>query len=45
MKRIKRVFSSSSQVLHLWANQSQDSARQSGIGRTYFEGLQLRQTL
>jgi hypothetical protein len=29
-KRIKKVFTSSSQVYHLWANQSQDEARQGG---------------
>ena len=34
-KRIKRVFSNSDQVLHLWANQSQDSARSKNV---FFEG-------
>lgn len=34
-KRIKKVFGSSDQVLHLWANQSQDSARSSNV---FFEG-------
>lgn len=39
MKRLKHVFSSSSEVLHLWANQSQESARQGGrITRCYFHG-------
>lgn len=38
-KRIKKVFSSSSQVFHLWANQSQEYARQGGrITRAFFEG-------
>lgn len=38
-KRIKKVFSSSAQVFHLWANQSQSDARQSGSRtRAYFEG-------
>ncbi len=34
-KRIKRVFSNGKQVLHLWANQSQDSARSSNV---FFSG-------
>jgi hypothetical protein len=34
-KRIKRVFGSSDQVMHLWANQSQDSARCDNV---FFEG-------
>jgi hypothetical protein len=34
-KRIKRVFTNSDQVLHIWANQSQDSAR---CGNVFFEG-------
>lgn len=34
-KRIKRVFSTADQVLHIWANQSQDSARCSNV---FFEG-------
>lgn len=39
MKRIKKVFSSSSQVFHLWANQSQDGARQGGrLTRAFFDG-------
>lgn len=47
MKRIKQVFTSSSQVFHLWANQSQQSARQAGAqtrdgstiySRAFFEG-------
>lgn len=39
-KRIKTVFSSSAQVYHLWANQSQPSARQGGsITRAYFNGV------
>jgi hypothetical protein len=38
MKRIKRVFSNSSQVIHLWANQSQDSARASNV---FFDGASL----
>jgi hypothetical protein len=37
-KRIKRVFSKASEVLHLWANQSQSDARQGGRSRCYFEG-------
>jgi hypothetical protein len=38
-KRVKKVFSSSSQVYHLWANQSQDEARQGGNRtRAFFEG-------
>lgn len=38
-KRVKKVFSSSSQVYHLWANQSQDDARQGGrITRAFFSG-------
>jgi len=38
-KRIKQVFSSSSQVFHLWANQSQQYARQGGrITRAFFKG-------
>lgn len=38
-KRIKKVFSNSAQVFHLWANQSQEYARQGGrITRAYFEG-------
>lgn len=38
-KRIKHVFTSSSQVLHVWANQSQDHGRQGGrITRCYFQG-------
>jgi hypothetical protein len=37
-KRIKRVFSNSSQVIHLWANQSQDSARASNV---FFDGASL----
>jgi hypothetical protein len=35
MKRIKRVFSNGDQVLHLWANQSQDSARSRNV---FFKG-------
>ena len=35
MKRIKKVFSNGSQVLHLWANQSQSDARSSNV---FFEG-------
>lgn len=31
MKRIKRVFSNPSQVLHLWANQSQSDARSRNV--------------
>lgn len=34
-KRIKRVFSSADQVLHLWANQSQNDARCRNV---FFEG-------
>lgn len=34
-KRIKRVFSNGRMVLHLWANQSQDSARSSNV---FFQG-------
>ena len=34
-KRIKRVFGSSDQVLHLWANQSQSDARSKNV---FFEG-------
>lgn len=34
-KRIKKVFGSSDQVLHLWANQSQSEARSSNV---FFEG-------
>lgn len=38
-KRIKRVFSSSSEVLHMWAAQTQHDARQGGNrSRCYFEG-------
>ena len=38
-KRVKEVYSSSSQVYHLWANQSQASARQGGrMTRAFFEG-------
>lgn len=38
-KRIKKVFSDSAQVFHLWANQSQEYARQGGrLTRAYFEG-------
>lgn len=38
-KRIKQVFGKSSQVFHLWANQSQAEARQGGrIQRAFFEG-------
>jgi hypothetical protein len=37
-KRIKQVFASSSQVYHLWANQSQAYARQGGrITRSFFQ--------
>lgn len=36
-KRIKQVFSSSAEVFHLWASQSQDHARQGGrITRAFF---------
>lgn len=35
-KRIKRVFSNSDQVLHLWANQSQSDARAHNV---FFEGV------
>lgn len=47
MKRIKKVFGSSSEVFHLWANQTQTEARQSGkqtrdggriYSRAYFNG-------
>lgn len=39
MKRIKRVFSSSQEVFHMWAAQSQDSARQGGNpSRAFFKG-------
>ena len=34
-KRIKRVFSSSDEVIHMWANQVQDSARSRNV---FFEG-------
>lgn len=34
-KRIKRVFSSANQVIHLWANESQDNARSANV---FFEG-------
>lgn len=34
-KRIKRVFSGASEVMHRWANQVQDSARSSNV---FFEG-------
>lgn len=34
-KRIKRVFTNHAQVLHLWANQAQDSARSANV---FFEG-------
>lgn len=34
-KRIKKVFQSADQVLHLWANQSQDNARCANV---FFEG-------
>lgn len=38
-KRIKQVFSSSAEVFHLWASQSQDHARQGGrITRAFFNG-------
>lgn len=37
-KRIKKVFSSASEVLHRWANQTQPDARQAGRSRCYFEG-------
>jgi hypothetical protein len=37
-KRIKKVFSSSSQVIHLWANQSQSDARCRNV---FFEGLSI----
>lgn len=37
-KRIKRVFTNGSQVIHLWANQSQDSARSKNV---FFEGTTL----
>jgi len=37
MKRVKTVYSKSSQVFHLWANQSQSNARQGGkITRAFF---------
>lgn len=36
-KRIKKVFSQSSQVYHLWANQSQDKANTSKF-RAFFKG-------
>lgn len=39
MKRTKRVFASSSQIFHLWANQAQSDARQGGnLTRASFEG-------
>lgn len=37
-KRIKQVFTSVDQVLHLWANQSQDRAR---CGNVFFEGTRV----
>lgn len=38
-KRVKYVYDSSQEVFHLWANQTQDSARQGGsITQAYFEG-------
>lgn len=38
-KRIKKVFSSSSEVLHMWAAQTQSDARQGGNrSRCFFEG-------
>lgn len=37
-KRIKTVFSDISAIAHLWANQSQDNARNSGNGNFYFNG-------
>lgn len=39
VKRIKQVFSSSQEVFHLWASQSQAYARQAGSRtRSFFEG-------
>lgn len=39
VKRIKQVFSSSQEVFHLWAAQSQSEARQAGSRtRSFFEG-------
>ncbi len=37
-KRIKRVFSNGDQVIHLWANQSQDTARSRNV---FFQGVRL----
>lgn len=38
-KRTKYVYSSSAEVFHLWANQTQESARQGGSRtRSFFEG-------
>lgn len=37
-KRIKRVFSSADQVIHLWANQTQSDARSANV---FFEGCEL----
>lgn len=38
VKRIKQVFSSSQEVYHLWAAQTQDHARQGGRARSFFHG-------
>jgi hypothetical protein len=38
MKRIKKVFGNSKQVIHLWANQSQEEARS---GNCYFKGTKI----
>ena len=37
-KRIKQVFSSSAQVFHLWAAQTQEHARQAGTGGGFHSG-------
>ena len=37
-KRIKKVFSSSDQVIHLWANQSQTEARSRNV---FFKGTSI----
>ena len=37
-KRIKRVYSNSEQVIHLWANQSQSDARSRNV---FFEGTEI----
>ena len=35
---MKKVFTDISHIAHLWANQLQDEARNSGSGNFYFDG-------